>query len=153
MRCAVNAQGKSPEALLAALFSPAAPAPAVADSAALPALQWRVTDPAHAIATLTLAPELTVFDGHFPGQPILPGVAQVDWAITLARRCFAMPPVFLRLDALKFSQPVTPGTALELEWRWNAASDTLQFEYRSDAGKHSSGRVVFGERATAEVAA
>ena len=34
------------------------------------------------------------FDGHFPAAPILPGVAQLDWAVELARgasRCAALP--------------------------------------------------------------
>jgi acyl-coenzyme A synthetase/AMP-(fatty) acid ligase/3-hydroxymyristoyl/3-hydroxydecanoyl-(acyl carrier protein) dehydratase len=130
----VNAQGKSPEALLGALFAPAP---------VRPVPEWRVADAAHAVAALALAPELAVFDGHFPGWPILPGVAQVDWAIAFARERFALPARFLRLDALKFSQPAAPGMRLELDLRWNAAAATLQFEYRSDAGRHSSGRVVF----------
>jgi hypothetical protein len=32
---------------------------------------------------------------------------------------------------------------LDLELHWNAATATLQFEYRSTAGRHSSGRIVF----------
>ena len=134
----VNAQGKSTEALLGALFVAAAAARPLRPTPA-----WRVVEPAHAIAAIELAPELLVFDGHFPGAPILPGVAQVDWAIAFARERFEMPARFLRLDALKFSQPATPGMQLELEWHWNAATATLQFEYRSDAGRHSSGRIVF----------
>ncbi len=143
----VNAQGKSTEALLSALFAAAPVAASTATPAPRPVPDWRVVEPDHAIADLALAPELAVFDGHFPGQPILPGVAQVDWAIAFARERFALPPVFLRLEALKFSQVATPGMVLEIEWRWNAAQRALQFEYRSAAGKHSSGRVVFGDAA------
>jgi len=32
---------------------------------------------------------------------------------------------------------------LTLALSWNAAAATLQFEYSSDAGRHSGGRVVF----------
>ncbi len=147
----VNAQGKSTEALLGALF--AAPAPAVTARPLRPVPEWRVVEADRAVAVLALAPALAVFDGHFPGQPILPGVVQVDWAIAFARERFALPPVFLRLETLKFSQVATPGMALEIEWRWDAARSSLQFEYRSGAGKHSSGRVVFGERAPEPVTA
>jgi 3-hydroxymyristoyl/3-hydroxydecanoyl-(acyl carrier protein) dehydratase len=97
------------------------------------------------MASIALAPGLLVFDGHFPGAPILPGVAQVDWAIAFARERFAMPARFVRLDALKFSQPATPGMRLDIDLQWNAATCTLQFEYRSPAGRHSTGRVVFAE--------
>ena len=136
----VNAQGKSTEALLGALFAPAAPA-----RAARPVPKWRIAEAAHAQASLALAPELLVFDGHFPGKPILPGVAQVDWAIAFARERFALPPRFIRMDTLKFSLPAVPGMHLDLELHWNAAAHTLQFEYRSTAGRHSSGRIVFAD--------
>ena len=136
----VNAQGKSTEALLGALFAPAGVARPLR-----PIVKWRIDEPAHAQASMALAPELMVFDGHFPGSPILPGVAQVDWAIVFARERFAMPARFVRMDALKFSQPALPGMHLDLELHWNAATGTLQFEYRSTAGRHSSGRIVFAD--------
>ena len=136
----VNAQGKSTEALLGALFAPPATAPPHR-----PTPKWRITEPAHAQASIALTPDLLVFDGHFPGSPILPGVAQVDWAIAFARERFAMPPLFIRMEALKFSQPALPGMHLDIEWHWNAATATLQFEYRSTAGRHSSGRIVFAD--------
>ena len=136
----VNAQGKSTEALLGALF-----APPVEARPLRPVPRWRLVEAAHAQASLALSPGLAVFDGHFPGAPILAGVAQVHWAIGFARERFAMPARFLRLDALKFSQPALPGMHLDLELHWNAAAATLQFEYRSTAGRHSSGRIVFAE--------
>ncbi|MFL6628508.1 MAG: AMP-binding protein, partial [Vitreoscilla sp.] len=137
-----NAQGKSTEALLGALFAPAGAA-----RPPRPQPKWRIAEPAHAQASIALDAALLVFDGHFPGAPILPGVAQVDWAIAFARERFDMPANFIRMDALKFSQPALPGMQLDLELHWNAATATLQFEYRSTAGRHSSGRIVFAEAA------
>ena len=136
----VNAQGKSTEALLGALFSAG---PAARPHRPTP--KWRIAEPAHAQCSIALTADLLVFDGHFPGSPILPGVAQVDWAIAFARERFAMPPRFVRMDALKFSQPALPGMHLDIEWHWNAGTATLQFEYRSTAGRHSSGRIVFAD--------
>ncbi len=133
-----NAQGKTTQALLAALFEDATP-----QRPFRPEPTWLASEPGQARATLVLTPDLQVFDGHFPGHPILPGVAQVDWAIAFARERFALPARFLRLDALKFSQPAVPGMVLTLTLAWNAATASLQFEYASDAGRHSSGRVVF----------
>ena len=52
------------------------------------------------------------------------------------------------MDALKFSQPALPGMRLDIDLQWNAATATLQFEYRSEAGRHSSGRIVFAEAET-----
>lgn len=138
----VNAQGKSTEALLGALF-----VERVDDRPLRPEPKWRIAEPAHAQASIALDPALKVFEGHFPGAPILPGVAQVHWAIAFARERFDMPMKFIRLDTLKFSQPALPGMHLDLELHWNAATTTLQFEYRSTAGRHSSGRVVFAPEA------
>jgi 3-hydroxymyristoyl/3-hydroxydecanoyl-(acyl carrier protein) dehydratase len=130
----VDAQGKTTQALLAALFRPAQPVPAWADADG-------GTDRAR--AQFELDPALQVFEGHFPGRPILPGVAQVDWAIRWARERFALPARFVRLDVLKFQQPLEPGMRVELELHWNAAAGVLKFEYRSAQGRHASGNVVF----------
>jgi len=127
-----DAQGKPTQALLAALFRPVQPVPA-----------WAEAGPGHARATIALDPALRVFEGHFPGRPILPGVAQVDWAIRWAGERFALPARFLRMDTLKFQQPIEPGMQVEIEWRWNAATGVLKFEYRSAQGRHSSGSAVF----------
>jgi 3-hydroxymyristoyl/3-hydroxydecanoyl-(acyl carrier protein) dehydratase len=130
-----DAQGKSTEARLAALFRPT-----------LPAVEWRSRDAASAVAVLDVSPDLLVFDGHFPDAPILPGVAQLDWAIRIAQSCFepaGQLQRFARAEALKFQRPVLPGMRLDLSLQWRAADRVLGFAYRSEAGLHASGNVVF----------
>ncbi len=134
----VNAQGKTPLAALEALFRPVRPQP-----------EWGAADAAHATARIAVDANLAVFDGHFPDQPVLPGIAQVDWAIAWGRERFGVSAPFLRLEALKFPLPVAPGDRLDAEWHWNAETATLRFELRSAQGVHSSGRAVFaGGRAS-----
>ena len=128
----VNAQGKTPLAALEALFRPVRPQP-----------EWDGVDATRATARVDVEPGLAVFDGHFPGQPILPGVAQVDWAIAWGRERFGIAAPFVRMEAVKFHLPVAPGTRLEAEWHWNAAAATLRFEFRSALGLHCNGRAVF----------
>ncbi|MFO1340714.1 MAG: AMP-binding protein [Burkholderiaceae bacterium] len=136
-----NPQGKSTEAALAALFAP--------DAAAGPAappreLQWLRRGLTEALLRFVPGPEHPVFDGHFPGAPILPGVAQLDWAIAWGREAFpGLPPRFARIDALKFQQVVPPGTVLELALDWQPERGVLGFRYLSAAGQHASGKVVF----------
>ena len=62
------------------------------------------------------------FQGHWPGQPILPGVVQVEALAQLAgvlllRRLLntAKVAVLLSIDRIKFRRPVTPGDQLRLE--------------------------------------
>lgn len=57
---------------------------------------------------------LACWRGHFPGQPMLPGVVQVDWVLRELERWRGAKPQVLALEGLKFKQPVLPGEALAL---------------------------------------
>jgi len=129
----VNSQGKSTEALLAALFAPT-----------LPAAQWREREARRARLQLDVTRGLRVLGGHFPGMPVLPGIAQVDWAIAFAEQSFDVPPRFLRAEVLKFQSPVIPPAQLELTLDWDDDRSALQFRYSSATGVHSTGRLLFG---------
>ncbi|GAB2496945.1 acyl-CoA synthetase family protein [Pseudoxanthomonas sangjuensis] len=130
----VDAQGKTTQAALLALFRPAQPQP-----------RWLQRDARSAELALELDPRLLAFDGHFPQAPILPGVVQTDWAIRFGREAFALPPRFLRLEALKFQQVARPGQVLRLRLDWNPEGGVLSFRYDSEAGAHAGGRAVFGD--------
>jgi acyl-coenzyme A synthetase/AMP-(fatty) acid ligase/3-hydroxymyristoyl/3-hydroxydecanoyl-(acyl carrier protein) dehydratase len=92
---------------------------------------------------LTIPQDLLYFDGHFDAAPILPGVAQLDWAVGFARRYFAPAGVFRDVAALKFQQVIRPGAVVRLELQHDAGKHSVQFRYASDAGPHASGRIVF----------
>ena len=92
---------------------------------------------------MSLDASLAVFDGHFNQAAVLPGVAQLDWAVQLAREVFAIPPCFLRMEALKFQRVARPGDLIHLDLEWQADRATLVFRYTSVQGPHASGRVVF----------
>jgi 3-hydroxyacyl-[acyl-carrier-protein] dehydratase len=65
------------------------------------------------------------FQGHFPGQPVMPGVliveamAQVAGAISLKAAGSDQPSLvyFLTIDGAKFRKPVVPGDRLEVKVR------------------------------------
>jgi len=57
--------------------------------------------------------DLVYFAGHFAEFPLVPGVVELDWAITQARTAFTLPPHLIRTEALKFRQFVRPGDTLE----------------------------------------
>lgn len=119
--------------------------PTKAGAALLPAVQWLERAPTHARARLSIDADLAVFDGHFPQAPIVPGVAQVHWAIALAAQCLPVPgrSRFARLDALKFQQVIRPGDTVELALEWQADRNTLAFRLTSAAGPHASGRAIY----------
>ena len=127
----VTAQGKTTEAALRALFRPEQPRAA-----------WLLREARHAVIELDITPELLAFDGHFPQVPILPGVAQLDWAIRLGREAFSLPPHVLRMEALKFQRVVRPGLVVRLELDWLPEKSALVFRYASEQGPHASGRAI-----------
>ncbi|HPR07020.1 MAG: 3-hydroxyacyl-ACP dehydratase [Zoogloeaceae bacterium] len=92
---------------------------------------------------ITADTDLIHFAGHFPGTPILPGVAQVDWAIRFAIQFFAPAGTCQHLDALKFNDRVLPGDTLELTLDWSPDKNTLRFAYTADGRAKSSGKAVF----------
>jgi 3-hydroxyacyl-[acyl-carrier-protein] dehydratase len=65
------------------------------------------------------------FQGHFPGQPVMPGVliveamAQTAGAISLRAAAYDSPTLvyFLTIDGAKFRKPVVPGDRLEIKVR------------------------------------
>lgn len=61
--------------------------------------------------------ELSVFSGHFPGNPILPGVAYLFVAEKLAARVLGEKIVLRQLKRTKFFQPSRPGDPLEIAGR------------------------------------
>jgi acyl-coenzyme A synthetase/AMP-(fatty) acid ligase len=132
-----NAQGKSTQARLLAEFDPQRPP-----------LRELVRNGNRVELTLLVEATLPQFDGHFPAHPVLPGVAQVDWALTFGHELFGIAGEFVGMDALKFQQVIVPGTRLSLVLE-SQAPGRLAFRYHSAGGPHASGRLLFGEPAPA----
>ncbi|AKU25170.1 AMP-binding protein [Massilia sp. NR 4-1] len=138
----LNAQGKTTRAALLALLDDE-PAAALEQRPRQP--QWRELERGEQrlLLELSVPADLLYFEGHFPGSPILPGVAQLDWAIGQARQAFDVPPVFREVAALKFQQVIAPGATVQLELLHDRAKASVQFRYLSAAGQHASGRLLF----------
>jgi len=126
-----DALGKTRVADLAALFAPARRRPIVSG---------RESGPGRLALRLEIDRSLACFAGHFPGQPIVPGVAQLDWAIGFGREAFDIRGAFEGVDALKFQRVIAPGMVVTLSLEWRGA--TLAFRFESDA-THSTGRILF----------
>jgi hypothetical protein len=90
---------------------------------------------------LYIPANLNWFDGHFPGQPVLPGVVQIDWAIYYAKQLGFETNSFLDIPRVKFSAIIEPEAVLRLTLEKN--SHGLRFLYRSAAVVHSQGTIAF----------
>ena len=102
-------------------------------------------------AAVTLAVDLPAdcpaVEGHFPATPILPAVAQVDWAIRFAREHFSLPAHFNSLRSLKFLRIVQPPVRLTLELAPTADGRGVTFTYAHDGAACSTGRIEFSDDA------
>ena len=140
----VNAQGKTTMSALLALLDKdgAEVGPGAGNRPRLPHVRELERTGDRVLLEVTAPSNLYYFDGHFDVAPILPGVVQVDWAIHYGRQYFTLPAIFKGINALKFQQVIQPSQPVRLELLHDAAKGNLQFRYASDAGQHSSGRVV-----------
>jgi hypothetical protein len=111
-----------------------------------PPILSRVDDNSHQRLLLELEPELGCFSGHFPGNPVLAGVVQLHWAITVSLILFGYPVAPLEIKRLKFKSVVTPPRIIELTLS-KPFGNEVQFHYSSLGQQHSQGRLIFAENA------
>ena len=94
---------------------------------------------------LQVEPDLFWFRGHFPTQPLLPGVAQLDWVMHYGVTLLAPGRQFSAVENIKFQQPILPGHTLKLTLSWQSEKSCLQFDYQIVDGKQplraSSGKI------------
>lgn len=94
---------------------------------------------------LHLDPNLFWFGGHFAVQPLLPGVAQLDWAMHYATTLLTPGWRFHSIQNVKFRAPLLPETTVTLALSWQEARQILTFSYQRHDGeaRHtaSSGKI------------
>ncbi len=93
---------------------------------------------------LNVPEDLIYFPDHFSSYPILPGVVQIAWAEHFGKLFFAIDEPFLRMEVIKFVKVIPPGAELKLMLNWKPSSGKLYFNFSSESGTHSSGRMVYG---------
>jgi 3-hydroxymyristoyl/3-hydroxydecanoyl-(acyl carrier protein) dehydratase len=130
----LNAQGKLPQAEVEALL--------LAPRAQEPELLSQQHVDGELRLELIVPQDLAYFSGHFPQAPVLPGVVQVDWALSLGQRLLDLPPRFAGMEVLKFQQLVRPGDQVTLTLRFDAERSKLHFAYRNAEAACSSGRIL-----------
>ncbi len=103
-------------------------------------------------------PDMEILKGHFPGNPILPGVYSVESMaqaagimVILLDRYKGRQPLFLGIDKASFRRVVRPGDTLELHGeliheREDKAIVTCAVEGRVNGELAASGQVVLAMR-------
>lgn len=125
-----NAQGKRPVSELRALFA--------SKQGDVPTILKRDVAEVSATFELLLERELRWFDGHFPEQPILPGVAQLHIASVLAEEAWGIVATGADMARVKFRRVMQPGDLVTLVLTLSA-EDRLDFKYLVDGDIAASG--------------
>ena len=87
---------------------------------------------------LHVSPDHPAFAGHFPGQPILPGVVLLAETLAAIEAHTGSPANAWTLANCKFAIPVPPGVALTLAHE-HLPDGGVRFEIRSAGGRVASG--------------
>ncbi|MEJ0098394.1 MAG: AMP-binding protein [Pseudomonadota bacterium] len=128
-----TADGKSPESLLRARFDRRVP-------------EFRLLEQGATSCTVELwvSPTTPYFSGHFPGQPILPGVAQIDWLVWLSRELLGIEGGFAGLELAKFRRIIRPGSRLRVSLDDDVARGFTAYQILDGEEMCASGRIRWG---------
>jgi 3-hydroxymyristoyl/3-hydroxydecanoyl-(acyl carrier protein) dehydratase len=94
--------------------------------------------------TLDILPTMIWFEGHFPGEPVLAGLAQLHLAVSWAEQVWGWKPASANISRLKFRHVLRPGDHVVLKLVRQTGSGRLSFTYRFDGATASEG-VIGGE--------
>ncbi len=125
-----NEQGKTTVAAVRAALGAWCREPVVTD--------WRLSGN-ELKAKFVFPPDTECFSGHFPGFPILPGVAQLYFLRHFAKQAFRDFPDVATYRKLKFQKIVLPSREIELEVVRRDSEFT--FAFKGETGNCSSGIV------------
>ena len=81
------------------------------------------------------------FDGHFPEEPILPGVAQLGLAHDLLCRAFERSLPVARVSRVRFKQMIRPEQRLAVTVQTADASGSHRFRISGEEGLICSGQI------------
>ena len=82
------------------------------------------------------------FQGHFPGAPIMPGVAQLGMAVEHAKKAYAIGGALKEAKKLKFLHIIEPGHDVALLLSRKGENE-VAYEFREGESLCSSGTLVF----------
>ena len=136
-----DAQGKLPVEALAALFQ---------EGGLDPELEGEEGADRQLRRRLRVPEDLACLEGHFEGNPVVPGVVQIGWALEAAAKLLGAPPRVRGFEGLRFPALLRPGDALEIAVEVSEDRRALRFAVAGrdgDARVFASGRCALASEA------
>ncbi len=96
-------------------------------------------------ATIEIPADTAYVTGHFPGEPILPGIAEIGLVLQVLERGGA-PAVLTGLKSFRFRNPVRPGDVLQLELRPPGEQASVTFDLRRGDDRIANGTLFLEAR-------
>jgi GT2 family glycosyltransferase len=93
--------------------------------------------------------DLEYLAGHFPGFPVVPGVAQIGWVVDFACELLGRSIAVQGIEALKFKRLLRPADVVHLRVELSPDRSALDFRFWDDGGVVSSGRLRLLAQSTA----
>ncbi len=87
--------------------------------------------------------DLVYFSGHFPSFPLVPGVAQLGWALEQAKARNMGSGEIHRIENLKFQHFLRPADPCTMTLKWDHDKHKLYFSVRTGTNMTASGRIAF----------
>ncbi len=93
-------------------------------------------------ARVTAEADSPWFSGHFPGDPILPGIAQLSMVTESLRTVFGKNGSLESVSRIKFKKIIRPGDIMDIKIRAGGKNNHYSFTISSEHQEVCSGRLV-----------
>jgi len=89
-------------------------------------------------ARVVFNPDHDILKGHFPGQPVVPGVCMMELVKDVLQTQVNMPMMLSKADNVKFLQLIVPGIepSLKMTWKEDNGVYTVNALLKTDAAQH-----------------
>lgn len=98
------------------------------------------------LAQITTDQHSPWFSGHFPGDPILPGIAQLNMVTTTIAKALQKELILKNLARVKFKQLIRPGDILNIHAMSGKKDNSYSFKITSKQQEVCSGRLVLAPK-------
>ena len=102
----------------------------------------RDSDALEATFEYCFAADEPVFEGHFPGHPLLPGIFQIEMTRLAAERLMGRPLSIARILKTKFTRAILPEETIGLNLRCTEGESAIKARARLSVGEERAGETL-----------